>query len=361
MPDPGNLVKAQFQELDSDYTDVLSGSSPVPVQFNPETLKVSFANQLVEPKSGGDKRGQPARQFVGAGTIKLSLQLWFDITAPPYSDQGLTDVQQLTQAIAYFITPKVATPSGGGSSTGSAGGSSGGGSSGTGSGGGSGAGSTGGAQDQTQFQPPCVRFVWGAFRFDGMMDSLDESLEFFSPDGYPLRANLSVAMSRQKITPFFNPSKATRAPAGGSGGPGGAPPGTTPLTSAAAGASLPQIAASAGLGASWQSIAAANGIEQPRNLAAGALVNLGARATLGAGGTGPSAGAGSRSAQAHHWEVEMPVVINDFEVVTPSGQEQPEAKGGGGAPPASDSEQILKTVHEDLRTRREREERLYAT
>lgn len=285
MPDPGNLVKAQFQELDSNYTDVRPGSRPIPVQFNPETLKVSFANQLVEPKSGGDQRGQPARQFVGAGTIKLSLQLWFDITAPPYSDQGLTDVQELTQAIAYFITPRQATPSGAGSSRGTSTGAS----SGAGSGGG---GSGGGAQDQTQFQPPCVRFAWGAFRFDGMMDSLDESLEFFSPDGYPLRADLSVAMSRQKITPFFDPSKATRAPAGGSGGPGGAPPGTAPLTSATGGSSLPQIAASAGVGASWQSIAAANGIEQPRNLAAGALLNLGARATLGAGGNGPLGGGG---------------------------------------------------------------------
>ena len=287
MPDPGNLVKAQFQELDSNYTDVLPGSAPVPVQFNPETLKVSFANQLVEPKSGGDQRGQPARQFVGAGTIKLSLQLWFDVTAPPYSDRGVTDVQALTGAIAYFITPKVAAPTSGGAPAGSSGGGASAGSSGAGAGGGS-----GGKQDQTQFQPPCVRFIWGGFKFDGMMDSLEESLEFFSPEGHPLRASLSVAMSRQKITPFFDPRQATRAPAGGSGGPGGAPPGTAPLTSATGGASLPQIAASAGLGASWQSIAAANGIEQPRNLAAGALVNLGARASVGAGGNGPLGGGG---------------------------------------------------------------------
>lgn len=282
MPDPSKLVKAQFQELKPDYSDVLPGSSPVPVQFNPETLKVSFANQLVDPKSGGDKRGQEARQFVGAGTIKLSLQLWFDVTAPPYSDRGLTDVQELTQAVAYFITPKVASPSSGGSGGGSAGRA----------GGAKGGGAGGGAQDQTQFQPPCVRFIWGSFQFDGMMDSLEESLEFFSADGKPLRANLSVAMSRQKITPFFDPTKATRAPAGGSGGPGGAPPGTAPLLSARAGASLPQIAASAGIGASWQSIAAANGIEQPRNLAAGALVNLSARATVSAGGNGPLGGGG---------------------------------------------------------------------
>ena len=55
----------------------------VTVQFNPETLKVTFANQIVQGSGAGDQRGSPARQFVGAGTTKLSLQLWFDVTAYP--------------------------------------------------------------------------------------------------------------------------------------------------------------------------------------------------------------------------------------------------------------------------------------
>lgn len=57
----------------------------------------------------------------------------------------------------------------------------------------------------------------------------------------------------------------------------------------------------------------------------------------------------------------MPVVINDFEVVTPTGQAQAEAKPGAGPVPAGGSEEILKTVDEHLRTCREREERLHAT
>ena len=40
--------------------------------------------------------------------------------------------------------------------------------------------------------PPGVRFLWGSFQFDGMMDSLEETLEFFSPDGRPLRASVSL-------------------------------------------------------------------------------------------------------------------------------------------------------------------------
>jgi hypothetical protein len=74
------------------------------------------------------------------------------------------------------------------------------------------------------------------------------------------------------------------------------------------------------------------------------------------------AAAASPSAQAHHWEAEVAVVINDFEVVTPGGSEQPGAKpssAGSGTPP--DPGEIVKTVHDELRTRREREQRLHAT
>lgn len=74
------------------------------------------------------------------------------------------------------------------------------------------------------------------------------------------------------------------------------------------------------------------------------------------------AAAASPSTQAHHWEAEVAVVINDFEVVTPGGSEQPGAKApstGAGAPP--DVAELVKSVHEELRTRREREQRLHAT
>jgi hypothetical protein len=58
----------------------------------------------------------------------------------------------------------------------------------------------------------------------------------------------------------------------------------------------------------------------------------------------------------------VPVVINDFQVVTPSAAEPTAESGHGAAMPAgTDAEEILKRVHEDLRTRRERKERLHAT
>lgn len=60
----------------------------------------------------------------------------------------------------------------------------------------------------------------------------------------------------------------------------------------------------------------------------------------------------------------MAVVINDFEVVTPStGEPSPEGThtGARDAGTGTDSEETITRVHDDLRTRRERQERLRAT
>ena len=123
-----------------------------------------------------------------------------------------------------------------------------------------------------------MRFVWGSFQFDGIMEQLEESLEFFSPEGRPLRASLTLGLTQQKISAFaFNSARA----AAGSRGPGSNSAGSQPLTPAPSGATLPGLATSAGAGGSWQSIATANGIEDPLRLPTGQLLNLSARASVG--------------------------------------------------------------------------------
>ena len=83
MPESVKLVKAELQEIDLAKPEA-APKKKVPVQFNPESLKVAFANQIQTPEGGGsgDQRGGAAQQFVGAGTTKLTLQLWFDVNAP---------------------------------------------------------------------------------------------------------------------------------------------------------------------------------------------------------------------------------------------------------------------------------------
>jgi hypothetical protein len=168
---------------------------------------------------------------VGSGTTKLALQLWFDVTGPNGGDQA--DVTKLTDGVTYFMIPQALGENG-------------------------------------ELLPPNVRFLWGAFQFDGTFDSLEQSFEFFSSDGRPLRAQVSLTISRQRIEPSFT---------SGAAPPFGSQPGTRPLTPAPAGATLPGLAAGVAAGASWQSIAAANGIENPLRLAPGQLVDLNLRAT----------------------------------------------------------------------------------
>lgn len=235
MSDSVKLAKAELHELDAEFKNEINTDKNCVVQFNPESLKVAFANQVATPSGAGDQKGTPARQFVGAGTTKLTLQLWFDVSAPMPTDQPAeNDVRKLTAKVAYFITPK---------------------------------------QEGSKFVPPAVRFLWGSFQFDGIMESLEESLEFFSNDGRPLRASVSVNLTQQKITEFiFRPTDRPGASAS---------PGTRPLTQAEDGDNVQKLADKQGKGDNWQDIAAANNIENPRMLQPGQLLDMNASVQAG--------------------------------------------------------------------------------
>jgi hypothetical protein len=267
MSAQATIAKAQLIEINLSTGKAKSGGRTTAVQFNPDSLKVTFANQIVPPPGGGDQNGSSAMQFVGAGTTKLALTVWFDVTALEDGENTKNDVRQLTAEIAYFITPKKndATP--------------------------------------PAFIPPGVRFLWGTFQFDGLMDSMEENLEYFSNDGRPLRASVGFSLSQQKIS-FQRGSNASGGrrpppppnppggPGGGGGGGGrgagsggttsgpGAAAGTTPLTPAPSGSSLQAITDAAGVGGRWQEVAAANGVLNPRMMLPGLLLDLNATLEL---------------------------------------------------------------------------------
>jgi Contractile injection system tube protein len=222
MPAPQTLKKAQLIEL-------VNGDTPgktVTVQFNPQSLKSNYSNQSSE---GVQPQGS-SPQFVGTGVTKLSMELWFDVTLP-LADGTPTpngDVRKLTDDITYFIRVKNTNSS-----------------------------------DQQIRTPPKLRFEWGSFRFSGVMESMDETIDLFSSDGVPLRANVTISLSKHDLTYEFAQSA--------TGSPNAT--GATPLTTAKAGDSLPQMAASAGI-SNWQGVAQANGVANPRLLQTGALINL---------------------------------------------------------------------------------------
>jgi len=238
MSAPTKLEKAELRQLDADFRNEVKQENWTKLQFNPESLKVTFSNQIQTPSGTGDQSGTPSRQFVGAGTTKLALTVYFDASSPPApGESAVDDVRKLTQKVAYYITPQ---------------------------------------EEGKTFIPPAVRFLWGSFQFDGIMDGLEESLEFFSSEGKPLRATMTLSLSQQRITKFTFRDTGSGGPGGlgGLGGLGGGTPGTTPLAQATAGATVQGLAAQAGVAADWQTIASANGIENPRQLAPGQLINM---------------------------------------------------------------------------------------
>ena len=233
------LKKAELIELNQTFDDKKKGGQIVEVQFNPESLKLTYANQLEQAKGGDQASGNGGRQFVGAGTTKLALQLWFDVTA--MQKDPVDDVRRLTQKVLYFMTPQKSK------------------------------------DDPKKLTPPGTRFSWGSFQFDGLVEGMEENIEFFSPEGKPLRASISLTLSQQKILEAkFDESNVPKLP------------GRNPLTSAKAGDSLQNMAAKSGKG-DWQSIAAANGIEDPLRMSPGQLINLNAGLS---GGIGVSGGLG---------------------------------------------------------------------
>ena len=235
MDPPSNLAKAALQEVEwkGNQLREVSPKYEVRVQFNPETVSLSYSTQ----KSGGDQRGGAAIQYSGPGTTKLTMDLWFDVTALEGERVGkYNDVKKLTDQVIYFIKPK----------------------------------KTEGSDKNPQYVPPGVRIVWGKFLFAGVMDSLTEKLEFFSEDGRPLRAMLSIGITGQLIKLEAKEED---------GQPGAAAAtGTRPLQAAKAGEPLQQLTGKKGLAGDWKSIAEANGIENARRMTPGTLIDTARRA-----------------------------------------------------------------------------------
>lgn len=194
------------------------------VQFNPETLRVSRSN-TVDAKAPA---GTAGLQYVTTTSTRLDLELWFDVSAR----QGPEKLQDLTSGVYYFLTPS--------------------------------------AEASHKLRVPGVRFHWGQFLFDGVLTSLNETLELFSNDGRPLRSRMALSFTSQEI----------RFPLLRNGDDAIARTGQTPQAPVRDGESVQQAMARMGRPEDWRTAAHANGIENPRQPAAGTLLGQ-SRATGG--------------------------------------------------------------------------------
>jgi hypothetical protein len=124
---------------------------PICVHFNPVSLQYSVTNTM---KEGAE--GNKTKQYVASVTGKLTMDLVFDNT-----NDG-QDVQQSTSKLASCMGPAPTKD---------------------------------GAQNDPT--PPIVLFEWGHYKFQGMMESYKETIDFFSPDGVPLRASVNITLAQQ--------------------------------------------------------------------------------------------------------------------------------------------------------------------
>lgn len=207
---------------------------PIQFQFNPESLKLTYAAELAQRKDVST-----TAQWVKGATAKLALVALFD-TSGVGEDSDAGDVTTTTMRLRKLISPailkapKATTPT------------------------------TTKAKADAEPQPnhviPRVQFQWGTFTFTGYVESLEETLDFFSPEGRPLRATVSLTLVQSE----FKPDELRGGKAAAVAGVGEIPalpvPPRTPFQ---------KLLDSATGGQGWQDQARELGLENPRILSPG--------------------------------------------------------------------------------------------
>jgi hypothetical protein len=193
----------------------------IDVHFNPATLQLQVSNELK------DTQNNERKQYVAKANAKLTMELQFDTT-----DSG-EDVTRTTQKLQGFISPPL------------------------------------NQQNQQQIPPPVVFFEWGRVKFKGVAESYKETIDFFSPDGVPLRSMVNLTLSRQDKV--FDDA--------GSGGPQDAGSLNDDLALDAPAASAADVANAGESPGAARSLARANGQESLR-FGTGAALTVSASVTL---------------------------------------------------------------------------------
>lgn len=245
---PTRGKRAQLKQLDNDLNPK---GEDFRVQFNPQSLSVNYNRML----SGTQEEDRSEKQQTGGQSTSMDVELFFDVTRPTGEGRSdIKDVRDLTKRVGKLMQP-----------------------------GGNDAQNNGGGKGKNETQPN-VRFVWGSFQFDGVITRMEETLEFFDPEGRPLRATVSISLSGQEPPkkPQNGPGpsslgvnlRAGASEAGARPGPEEPPPGAENTN----GTPLQQLAGEVGAQGDWKDVAAENGIENPRSIHNPRAVDLSASA-----------------------------------------------------------------------------------
>lgn len=228
------IARAKLIPMNGDQVET-DESKHIDVQFNPATLRVTLSNTLKADNKGGSGGSGAAAQYVDKSESTLAVELVFDtsIAATLGSDSredretvaANTDVRTLTKRIAEaFMKPQDA--------------------------------------DSTKPKAPLrCRFQWGSFQFTGMLSSYSETLDFFAPEGIPLRATLALTFKEDRYQFALDPSVQAAERPMPAFAPGG--DGQDAASAAQAAGQNPR---------DWRGVADLNGLDNPRFTPLGTLL-----------------------------------------------------------------------------------------
>lgn len=219
MPAEKASLYAVTEPTDRPASKLIGDSSAeVRAQFNPASLKVSLANSLRENERSGNSR---AAQYVDKSSSNLSVELLFDSTEDARGGDGAAiDVRRKTAPIARTFMHSEAV-------------------------------------GNQSAEPQRCMFAWGSFFFVGIMESFEETLEFFSPEGVPLRATVSLKLSESRFQ--FRTEEAISAER------------DTPTVDDTSNSAAEANSAAGKDPKEWRDTAQHNGVESPRDTSDGPL------------------------------------------------------------------------------------------
>ena len=213
----------------------------VDVHFNPAALQLQVSNELKDTTVNNERK-----QYVAKASAKLSMDLQFDTT------HNGDDVMVTTKRLQAFVAPPLPKNE----------------------------------RDRQTVPPPVVMFEWGRVKFQGIVESYKETIDYFSADGVPLRASVTLTLSQQEQV-FDRPGAPEPPNPAADTRRRDTPPGSPAAVAGAAGA--PDAA---------RGLAAANGEENLRfgsgaSLSVGGSITLNPPAAFAAAGAGIGAAAGA--------------------------------------------------------------------
>ncbi len=151
----------------------------IKVMFNPKELTIAKSVQWQQRQQGG--KNTQGLEFSSGQPASLKLELVFDTLEEHPNAGGAKDVRELTQKVHNLMLVDEQLKK----------------------------------KKSDKGRPAAVLFIWKSFKFKGYVQSVNEKVSLFKPDGTALRATLEVSFVQAKDETMLNPQNPT---SGGEGG-----------------------------------------------------------------------------------------------------------------------------------------------